>query len=201
MTGFGDTTEQMEGVHYTAEVRSLNNRYFKASIRLPDALAGLEAELETLLRQRLNRGSITLTIKMISAEGFPPTHRINDAALLTYLDHLETIHAKLGHQDKAVHIDLTALLTLPGVLVGTDERLVLDRARPVVLRITAQACDRLAAMRSREGQAIADDLTRHRRMILERLGDRSRERASRRSSRITTSGSGCGWTISWPAPS
>ncbi len=169
MTGFGDASEQAAGVHYLAEVRSLNNRYFKATIRLPDIISGLEAELESLLRQRLNRGSITLVIKMRAAEG-ATTHRINDAALLDYLDHLETIHTKIGgDKDHAVHIDLTALLALPGVLVPEDEAAILERARPVVLSLTGQACDRLTIMRSREGLAIADDLTKHRVFIQERL--------------------------------
>jgi uncharacterized protein (TIGR00255 family) len=169
MTGFGDASEQAAGVHYVAEVRSLNNRYFKATIRLPEIISGLEAELESLLRQRLNRGSITLIVKMRAAEG-ATTHRINDAALLDYLDHLETIHAKIGgDKDQAVHIDLTALLALPGVLVPEDEATLLERSRPVVLNLTEQACDKLGVMRSREGEAIADDLKRHRAFILERL--------------------------------
>ena len=174
MTGFGDASEQAGGVHYSAEVRSLNNRYFKASIRLPDSIAGLEAELETLLRHRLNRGSITLTIRMRTAEG-ASTHRVNDAALLNYLTHLETIHTKIGggknaNAEKSVHIDLTALLALPGVLVPEDEQALLERARPVVMKLTSQACDRLSAMRATEGRAIADDLLKHRKFILERLG-------------------------------
>jgi uncharacterized protein (TIGR00255 family) len=173
MTGFGDASEQAAGAHYVAEVRSLNNRYFKATIRLPEIISGLEAELESLLRRRLNRGSITLIVKMRAAEG-STTHRINDAALLDYLDHLETIHEKIGGDkgrggDQAVHIDLTALLALPGVLVPEDEAAVLERARPVVLRLAEQACDKLALMRSREGEAIAEDLKRHRSFILERL--------------------------------
>ena len=176
MTGFGDASEQAGGVHYTAEVRSLNNRYFKASIRLPDNISGLEAELETLLRHRLNRGSITLTIKTRTAEG-AATHRVNDAALLNYLNHLETIHTRIGGNssgkaggDKSVHIDLTALLALPGVLVPEDEQAMLERARPIVLKLAGMACDRLAAMRATEGRAIADDLLKHRKIILDRLG-------------------------------
>src|SRR5205823_1250837 len=135
----------------------------------PEIISGLEAELESLLRKRLNRGSITLIVKMRAAEG-ATTHRINDAALLDYLDHLETIHAKIGgDKDQAVHIDLTALLALPGVLVPEDEAAILERSRPVVMGLTEQACDKLAVMRSREGEAIADDLKRHRAFILERL--------------------------------
>ena len=36
MTGFGEASAQSDGVHYFVEVRSLNSKFFKAVIRLPD---------------------------------------------------------------------------------------------------------------------------------------------------------------------
>lgn len=175
MTGFGEASEQRDGVHHSVEVRSLNNRYFKATIRLPDILAGLEAELETLLRQRLNRGSITAVVKMRTGEG-GRAQKINDTALMAYLDHLETIHSKIAEKDQSVHIDLTALLALPGVLANDDEIEVVERARPIILRLAEQACERLGAMRVREGKSISDDLNKQRALIMSRL-ESIRERA------------------------
>src|SRR2546423_587148 len=34
MTGFGDATAERDGTHYSVEIRSLNNRFFKAIIKL-----------------------------------------------------------------------------------------------------------------------------------------------------------------------
>ena len=42
MTGFGDATAQRGGTHYAVEIRSLNNRYFKSVIKLPESISGLE---------------------------------------------------------------------------------------------------------------------------------------------------------------
>ena len=42
MTGFGQACSEVDGVVYTVEVRSVNNRYFKAQIRMPDMAAYLE---------------------------------------------------------------------------------------------------------------------------------------------------------------
>ena len=36
MTGFGDATAERDGTHYAVEIRSLNNRFFKPIIKLPD---------------------------------------------------------------------------------------------------------------------------------------------------------------------
>ncbi len=169
MTGFGEASKHIDGIHYTVELRSLNNRYFKAIVRLPDAVAGLEAELETQLRKKLSRGSVTLTLKMLTSDASAAS-RINDAALLTYLDHLETIHAKVRQRDQSVAIDLTALLALPGVLQpNEDDSALLQRVRPVALRLADQAADRLLAMRSTEGKVIADELAQQRRVLLDRL--------------------------------
>ena len=55
MTGFGDATTERDGTHYAVEIRSLNNRFFKPVIKLPDNVSGLEPELETMLREALGR--------------------------------------------------------------------------------------------------------------------------------------------------
>lgn len=169
MTGFGDASEQEGEVHYAVEVRSLNNRYFKSIIRLPEAIGGLEAELEALLRKRVTRGSLVLTVKFRVADA-AATHQVNDEGLINYLDHLETIQAKVGPTDQHLTIDLTALLALPGVLQPKiDEDSLLSMARPVVLRLTHAACDRLNEFRAQEGAGLSRELLEHRKLILDRL--------------------------------
>ncbi len=167
MTGFGDASTQADGIHYSVELRSLNNKYFKCTVRLPDQLQGLEAELEAKLRKRVSRGSFTLTVKFKASDA-QAVSRVNDEAILTYLDHLETIHAKI--QDRAVQIDLTQLLALPGVLQpAEDEASLLAKARPVVAQLLDEAIEKLLAMRAKEGQALAEDLSHHLELILDRM--------------------------------
>lgn len=174
MTGFGDAATQVDGVHYAVELRSLNNKYFKATLRLPDPIAGLEAELDSALRRRVHRGSFTLTVKLRISDAHAAS-RVNEPALMRYLDHLETIHAKI--QDQSVHIDLTALLALPGVLQPSeDEEALLARARPVLLKLLGEACDRLTTMRISEGEAVAAELLAQRDVVRARL-EEIRQRA------------------------
>ena len=169
MTGFGDASEQVGDLHFAVEIRSLNNRYFKATIRLPEPIAGLEAELEALLRKRVTRGSLVLTVKFRLADS-AAAHQVNDDALLNYLDHLETIQAKVGPTDQHLTIDLTALLALPGVLTPSqDEEAMLGAARPVVLRLAHAACDKLNVMRTAEGAGLGKELLEHKAAILQRL--------------------------------
>jgi uncharacterized protein (TIGR00255 family) len=161
MTGFGAASESMDGAYYGIEIRSLNNKYFKGQIRLPDELQGLEAELEAALAHRFNRGSITLTVRFsdTSAEA---AAQINANAVQRYVDQLrDAVSENDDGASTATTIDLAALLSLPGVVVvGTGvERL--DRARPILLKLTEEACQRVQAMRNREGSFLHEELHRH----------------------------------------
>src|SRR3954453_24179401 len=96
MTGFGDATGEREGTHYSVEIRSLNNRFYKSTIKLPDNVSGLEPELESLLRERLGRGSITYILKMRS-ESAEAAYHINVPALKYYLQQLQSIRELNAH--------------------------------------------------------------------------------------------------------
>jgi uncharacterized protein (TIGR00255 family) len=165
MTGFGDATGERDGTHYAVEVRSLNNRYFKATIKLPDNICGLEPELETILREHLGRGSITYVLKM-RMETAEAAYRINTEALQAYLEQLQAVKNLTG----AVQIDLASLVQLPGVCQeprdDTDE---LARHGPTIRELTQQAIERLQAMRQREGRALYEELLRHVSVISENL--------------------------------
>ena len=170
MTGFGQAANQIDGVHYAVEIRSVNNRYFKSTIRVPDELASLETELETQLRKRVHRGSITLTVKFRLADDVSP-YQINDHALQDYLKHLQQLRDQVGNAQTA-NIDLTALLGLPGVLVQTDDlEQITAKARTALKPLVDQAIDGLSKMRSVEGMALAEDLLGHRAAIESRLSE------------------------------
>ncbi len=170
MTGFGDASEQVDGVHYAVELRSVNNRFFKATIRLPDPMAGLEAELEVYLRKRLTRGSVTL-VGSLRDPGASAAQTVNEGALLAYLDHLDKMYDRFGKKERTLTIDLTALLALPGVLEPADESELLRRVRPVLLRLVDKAIERLVTMRVTEGAIIARDLRRQAEVIGRKLAD------------------------------
>jgi uncharacterized protein (TIGR00255 family) len=169
MTGFGSASAEDGGAHYFVEIRSLNNRYFKGVVRLPEALQGLEAELESALSRRLTRGSVVATIHF-SDSSAAAAAEININAARRYLEQLMRIPAAgMGGANGAARVDLTALLTLPGVMLADTAEQLLERARPTVLRLIEESCEKLLAMRSREGRSLHAELHRHCRSIAERL--------------------------------
>ena len=165
MTGFGDATTQHESTHYALELRSLNNRYFKPVIKVPDALIALEPEVELQLRERLGRGSITYILKL-RTDTADAAYPINAAALKSYVAQLQAIGFLKDGQ-----MDLAALLALPGVCQErTDDVAEVERHGPVVRELTAIAIDKLLVMRRREGKALYDDLDKHLTIVEQSVG-------------------------------
>ena len=165
MTGFGDASAEREGTHYALEIRSLNNRFFKPVIRLPDNVGGLEPELESMLREKLGRGSITLILKMRS-DSAEAAYHINTHALKAYLEQLQTIKGL----DNLVQIDLASLVQLPGVCQEPrDETDEIERHGPVIRTLAVKAIDKLDGMRRREGEALFIELMRHVHLIAANL--------------------------------
>ena len=64
MTGFGRSELIDEKKTVTVELRSVNNKYLKINIRMPELLTGFEDKIEKLLRKELVRGTINLTIDL-----------------------------------------------------------------------------------------------------------------------------------------
>jgi len=165
MTGFGETSTQVDGANYVVEIRSLNSKYYKTQIRLPEELLALEAELESALSKRINRGSIVLTVRLADCSA-KAAAKLNTSAIQHYLRQLLDVEG-LAHD--STRIDLAALLALPGVVIPETGEERLEEARQVVQRLLGEACEKLQGMRSREGQMLHKDLHKHRQVIEDHL--------------------------------
>lgn len=171
MTGFGEARLEQDGQLYHLELRSVNHRYFKTALRLPEEYGFLEAELEQLLRRRLARGSISvrLYIRDLSASA---AQDLNLAAIRHYVAQLRAIEPVAGQT-----IDLAVLAALPGVCqpheLTTQERQQVSR---VVRRLADEALTHLVQMREVEGRALAEDLRQHCGVVRAAL-ERIRQRA------------------------
>jgi len=148
MTGFGAASAEEGGARYSVEIRSVNNRFYKASLRLPESLISLEGEIEAHVGRRLGRGSATVAVRFVDTSA-ASAGRINRDALAAYLAQLEGVIG-VGNG----HAQLAALLSLPGVVIDDAADALAARARPVLARLVDEACDRLLEMRTREGDAL-----------------------------------------------
>ena len=162
MTGFGSAQARIEGVDYVIEIRSVNGRYFKASIRLPEMWLHVGTELEKTLRQRLSRGTVNLTLRMRS-ENETAAHTVNQAALRHYVE-----QARLALPADA-RLDAGTMLMLPGVCEPPLADETYRTSWPALAEVVAQAIESVVEMRRREGEALHADLMAHCQGIAEQL--------------------------------
>lgn len=158
MTGCGEAVHAEDGVGYSLDIRSVNNRFFKASIKLPDSLQSLEDRVEKLLRESLRRGSVYLQLRTHNdVAGAAAT--INLGVLQRYVDQLVQAVLPGGAQAR---LDLGTLAALPGVCetAEPDDALISRRAA-IVERLTREALAALVMMRGEEGRALFRELTTH----------------------------------------
>ena len=158
MTGFGQARREIDGCHYAVEIRSVNSRYYKSLIRVPEIWSFLEPDVDQLLRRKLHRGSVHfgLRMKVISAAA---AYEVNTAALERYIEHVETIRP--DQTDVALSVDLGSLLQLPGVCNPPEPEQLCRKARPPLMKLITEAVDVLQAMRVEEGKVVAKDLANH----------------------------------------
>jgi uncharacterized protein (TIGR00255 family) len=167
MTGFGSAAADDHGISCTVEIRSVNNRFFKAVIKLPDKLANLEPEIDRVLRESLVRGSIVLSVS-VKDQTSAASVAINQSVLKTYIDQALTLQTTLGNMTR---IEIASLLALPGVIeAGEDSAEYLATHEELVLRLVRAAIGNLNEMRKREGAALWADLQRHLEIIRTSLG-------------------------------
>lgn len=155
MTGYGSAQDTAEGTSLVVEVRSVNNRYLKLSIKLPEHLQFAENAVDRLIRSRISRGAIDFALR-VRTEGVDLAGRINGELLQRYVDLLTRVRVPPGVQTT---IDLATVAELPGVCetpsLDDDSR---DKLVQAIARLTEKALDALTEMRRDEGTALRADL-------------------------------------------
>ncbi len=154
MTGYGDAQHCEGDVSYALEMRSLNNRYFKPTLKLPEFCQFLEPDVDKLLRRYLTRGSVSYSLRVRNT-GAEAAHEINREALQSYLRQM----AGVGEGPVPIAVDLASVLALPGVCqppeMGESER---EQQWEIIRGLTTTAVEKLVAMRTEEGKALCEDL-------------------------------------------
>jgi uncharacterized protein (TIGR00255 family) len=166
MTGFGQACREVDGVVFTVEIRSVNNRYFKAQLRLPDLAAYLEGDIERLHREAVQRGTVSYSLRMKNVSG-RALFDIDENTLKTYIQRLRNL---LPEEDCHSRIDLASMLSLPGIVqpVIPDEA-HMEMMRQVILSLTQEALEMLKKSRAQEGVSVTQDLLVHLDRITEKL--------------------------------
>lgn len=155
MTGYGQAQVDINNASYVIEIKTVNNRYFKTIIKLPEPVAFVEEDIDKLLRKNLSRGTINYVLKLkdISASSL---FDINEAGLSAIIEKLKKACSLAGIDGK---IDISNLLSLPGItqpaLPDEDKA---EKIRKIIIDVSRQALDKLKNMRAVEGEFLEVEL-------------------------------------------
>jgi uncharacterized protein (TIGR00255 family) len=161
MTGYGEARYQSDKLTLAIELRALNNRYLKVSVRAADPYHLLEPEFEKVIRRTVRRGTLQVHLRC-ERQYSPQDFRINCTALQSYFTQLRGVAADLGLADHNEGL-LGQVLALPGVVAepGTQS-FDLHEDWPIMEQVLQEALGRLQNMRQEEGRAMAQELLQHR---------------------------------------
>ncbi len=166
MTGHGEAHRHQTGLAIAVEVRTVNNRHFKLSVRSSEGYAALEPLVEAVVREHIRRGTVQINLR-VDRELTSDDYRLNESVLLGYMKQLDSILQRQGFGEP---VRFDSVLSLPGVV--NELGATFDAAEshwPIIEPVLSEALTNLAQMRSAEGKAMLDDLTSNLQIIAREL--------------------------------
>jgi len=154
MTGFAQVKSQAsDGTAFTLSLKSVNHRFLDPQLRLPMEMDGLEMKLRRILKERLARGHVELTliVERRAAEGIA----FNRELVGGYVAAFRKAASEFGATGEP---DLNAVFRMPGALGGN---VPLDgNFESAVLAGLDKALEKLNAMRDQDGSGMEIELRR-----------------------------------------
>ena len=152
------------------ELRSVNNRYLKVSLRAPESYQILEPEFEKVVRKLVRRGTVQVNLRV---------HRVKETqeqslrldVLKCYLNQVAKVALEIKLPQEACNLLMGNVLHLPGIVPeGQVGAKTLDEDWPEIEKTLEIALAKLQSMRSTEGGLMALELMALRNKIVEHLG-------------------------------
>ncbi len=165
MTGFGVAEVVGRGYKVAAELRSVNHRFLDIALRLPRALIPFEDEIKSRLRERVDRGRISLSFSFEASADVEEV-ALNEGVVAAYARAGQEIAARLGLKGgldanpAAAGSIIAAILGQPEVLTRTPKNLDEAAVRASLFECIDAVVTQSDEMKRREGRTLGEDLAR-----------------------------------------
>ena len=170
MTGFGVAEVAGKGYKVQAELRSVNHRFLDIALRLPRALVPFEDEIKSRLRERVDRGRISLSFSFEAGAEVEEV-ALNDGLVAAYTQAGQQVARRLGLQGgldahpAAAGSVIAAILAQPEVLTRTPKNLDEAAVRASLFECIDTVVAQADEMKRREGRTLGEDLSRRLELI------------------------------------
>ncbi len=166
MTGFGRAKQNFGDINVTVEIKSVNHRYFEYSSRLQRQYAFIDDKLKALLRQKISRGKVEVSVTVENTASDNVSFEINEEYAGAYFSALRALGEKyrLKNDLKLSCVALNSEL-FKVVKNEIDEETVLS----AVLSAAEEALESFSQMRAAEGERLVNDVNSRLDMILSKV--------------------------------
>jgi uncharacterized protein (TIGR00255 family) len=168
MTGFGEARTQTDSFAAAIEVRAVNNRHLKVTVRGSEPYPMLESELEKVVRRHVRRGTLLIHVR-VERQSAAAGLSLNTAALVAYLKQIREACDEAGAPGFVGPL-LAGVLALPGVAPESARSAAPpEHEWPIVEQTLDAALQNLNGMRREEGRAMAAELLVQHQAVAEEL--------------------------------
>lgn len=157
MTGFGRGEARFKNGKVTIEIKTVNHKFFDATLKLPNNISTFEDTIKDILQRRIKRGKVNLNLFYDGSIMKDDRIVINKKTAKRYYDELEAMNRQLGLKGDIIAKDI---LGLPGVLIYEPSEEDLAEFWPKIKSALEKAIDTLVADREKEGRALLRDLAK-----------------------------------------
>ena len=155
MTGYGRAQGSFSGGEISVEIKSVNNRYLDCGVKLPRVYSFAEEAVKSLVQKTISRGKVDVYITVNSAGADNIRITLNTPVVEGYLSALRQIARDYGVQDD---ISVSSLSRFSDVFLMEKQEEDEQEVREAILGVVSQALAAFDEMRTREGEALRQDL-------------------------------------------
>lgn len=157
MTAFGRCRKTVEGKDITAEIKSVNNRYFDCSVKISRMYSFLEEKIKAYLQEKgIARGKIDVYVGIDVLEQAGVQIDLDPAYTAAYVAALRRLRDEFGLTDD---ISVMSVASNRDVFVFTKPEDDIEKDWDAVRSVLDEAIDAFLAGRAKEGANLERDLT------------------------------------------
>ena len=109
MTGFGKGEARFQGGHIIVEIKTVNHKFFDASVKLPETIVPFEDRIKEVLQKKIQRGKININMMYDNRGSRDEVITINRKLARSYYKGLVGLKKYLGLKDNLGMKDMVLL--------------------------------------------------------------------------------------------
>jgi len=162
MTGYAQARASENGWSLRVTIRSVNHRFLDLHLRVPEGFEPLEPRIRQIIRERVRRGHLDVTVHYELAG--PAAIGVNQEVAAAYLKAAAALRKEFNIKSEP---DVESIMRLPGVIGAAAASLEseLERLESVLGRCMLESLDKLDRMRGEEASLLREEMSARLRTI------------------------------------